>query len=58
MAGRRYNPSVTALKSLIAVPAPLTQGSREVRSIAAVRGGRSYARLWRATLIRHDVSQM
>ena len=35
--GRRYNPSVTALKSLIAVPAPLTQGSRGSLSIAAVR---------------------
>ena len=37
MVGQGYNPSVTAFKSLIAVPAPLTQGRREVRSIAAAK---------------------
>ena len=35
MAGRRYNPSVTAFKSLTAVTAPLTQGRRDSHRIAA-----------------------
>ena len=35
--GRRYNPSVTAFKSLIAVPVPLTQGSRDSLSITAAK---------------------